>query len=79
MFPLQVILKEILTQSQLSAEAMSEGGFSPEQIRELQKMGAVADQMKYAIIVVAALPMLIVYPRLQKFFNKGIMIGSVKG
>ena len=79
MFPLQVVLKEILTQSQLSAEAMVQGGFTREQITELQKMGAVADQMKYAIIVVAALPMLSIYPWLQKFFSKGIMIGSIKG
>lgn len=79
LFPLQVILKEILTQSQFSAEALMEGGYSHEEILELQKMGETADRMKYCIIVVSAAPMLAIYPWLQKFFNKGVMIGSVKG
>ncbi len=79
LFPLQVFLKEILTQSQLSAEAMLEGGFTPEEIAEYQAMGETADRMKYGIIVISSLPMMIVYPWLQKFFAKGTMIGSVKG
>ena len=78
-FPLQVILKEILTQSQLATEAMLQGGLSPEDVMELQRMGEKADMMKYGVIVIASLPMMIVYPWLQKFFAKGIMIGSVKG
>ena len=39
----------------------------------------MAQTMKYSLIVVASLPMLIIYPFLQKFFVKGVMIGSVKG
>ena len=39
----------------------------------------LAQTMKYALIVVASLPMLIIYPFVQKFFVKGVMIGSVKG
>ena len=35
--------------------------------------------MRYAVIVVSSLPLLIVYPFLQKYFDKGVMIGSVKG
>lgn len=35
--------------------------------------------MKYSLIVVASVPMLIIYPFVQKFFVKGVMIGSVKG
>lgn len=79
LFPLQVILKEILTQSKLAADALIEGGYSAEEIAALEAMGETADRMKYCIIVVAAAPMLAVYPWLQKFFNKGVMIGSVKG
>ena len=79
LFPLQVILKEILTQSKLAADALMEGGYSAEEIAQLEAMGETADRMKYCIIVVAAAPMLAVYPWLQKFFNKGVMIGSVKG
>ena len=39
----------------------------------------IANQMKYAAIVVASVPLLVVYPFLQKYFEKGVMIGSVKG
>ena len=39
----------------------------------------IANQLKYAAIVVASVPLLIVYPFLQKYFEKGVMIGSVKG
>jgi len=42
-------------------------------------MAGSTDVMKYALIVVASVPMLIVYPFIQKFFEKGVMIGSVKG
>lgn len=79
MFPLQVILKEILTKSQLAAEALLEGGYTSEEIMAYKAMGERADQMKYGIIVIASLPMMIVYPFLQKFFNKGMLVGSVKG
>ena len=37
------------------------------------------NQIKYSVIVIASLPLLILYPFLQKYFEKGVMIGSVKG
>ena len=78
-YPLQVILREILTLSQYQAEAMEEGGYSVEQMMEMVKNIDTANLVKYCVIVVAVLPMLIVYPFLQKFFDKGVMIGAVKG
>jgi len=39
----------------------------------------LANQMKYAVIVIASVPMLVIYPFVQKYFEKGVMIGSVKG
>ena len=39
----------------------------------------IANQMKYAVIVVASAPLLIIYPFIQKYFEKGVMLGSVKG
>ena len=39
----------------------------------------IANQMKYAVIVIASVPLLILYPFLQKYFEKGVMLGSVKG
>ena len=43
---------------------------------ELEKL---KEQMKYCVIVVSTLPMMILYPFVQKFFTKGVMIGSIKG
>ncbi|HIT74355.1 MAG TPA: carbohydrate ABC transporter permease, partial [Candidatus Avipropionibacterium avicola] len=39
----------------------------------------LASLIKYAVMIVASLPLLIVYPFLQRFFTKGVLIGSVKG
>ena len=38
-----------------------------------------ADQVKYAVIIVSTVPILCVYPFIQKYFEKGVMIGAVKG
>jgi len=72
-------LREILTASQYQAEAMEEGGYSVEQMMEMVKSIDTANLVKYCVIVVSVLPMLILYPFLQKFFDKGVMIGAVKG
>ena len=80
LFPLQVFLREILTQSKFAEQAMMSGDYmSAEEFAELTRQAEMADMMKYCIIVVATAPMLIIYPWLQKFFAKGVMIGSVKG
>jgi len=79
LFPLQMILKEILTQGQMSKSALADSGFGAAEIHQMLEMAERADRMKYGIIVVSAGPMLAVYPWLQKFFAKGMMIGSVKG
>jgi len=71
MQPLQVFLRRILIMAQQQIDV--ENG---EYIEELQQMEAL---IRYGIIVVASLPLLIVYPFLQKYFDKGVLIGSVKG
>ena len=45
----------------------------------LIKQADTANMIKYGVIVLSALPMLIIYPFLQKYFEQGVMIGSVKG
>lgn len=72
MFPLQLILREILIQSQ-TTDAMTSD------VLEAEKLTRIAEIIKYALIVVASLPMLIIYPFIQKYFVKGVMIGSIKG
>ena len=71
LYPLQMILRDILLASQvLSVDA------SPEMIIEMTRQ---AESMKYAIIVISSLPVLALYPVIQKHFVKGVMVGSVKG
>ena len=75
-FPLQMFLREILLQSKLSETTT---GASAEEMELLARMARTSELMKYCVIIVATVPMMIIYPRLQRFFEKGVMIGSVKG
>ncbi len=72
MFPLQLFLREILIASQTSdmMNSMDIGTADAQRVTEA---------VKYATIVVATLPILCVYPFLQKYFVKGVMVGAVKG
>ena len=79
-FPLQLFLREILIQSQYSSQAvMGSSTMTPEQVAYLLKNAETANKVKYCIIVVSTIPMLVVYPFVQKYFEKGVMLGSVKG
>lgn len=79
-YPLQVFLREILTIGKFAEEAFASGDvMNAEQAAALLKQVDTANMIKYAVIVVATLPMMAVYPWLQKYFAKGVMIGSVKG
>jgi ABC-type sugar transport system, permease component len=69
MYPLQVILREILLQNSLSSMTMGVDAGDQE---------SVAATVKYATIVIATLPILFVYPFLQKYFTSGVMVGAVK-
>ena len=71
---LQQVLKELLAQSNPSVEDVQ--GMTAEDIANLQYS---ADLMKYSLIVVSSAPILCAYPFVQKYFEKGVMIGSVKG
>ncbi len=72
MFPLQLLLREILilnnTDSMLAAASVSQGDQIP-----------LGESIKYATIVIATVPILCVYPFIQKYFVKGVMIGAIKG
>ncbi len=67
---LQVFLRDILIQNQM-LETMSADS--------LNTVQNLADVIKYGIIIISALPMIMVYPFVQRFFVKGVMIGAVKG
>lgn len=69
-YPLQLILREILISNDTAS--MRSGGDVSDQM-------AIGETIKYAVIVVATVPILCVYPFLQKYFVKGVMVGAVKG
>ncbi|OUS76175.1 sugar ABC transporter permease [Paenibacillus sp. MY03] len=72
LYPLQIILREILVLGQVNANMIMDP--------ELQEaMANTAAVLKYSLIVVASVPILCFYPFIQKYFVKGVMIGSLKG
>ncbi|MCG8453385.1 MAG: carbohydrate ABC transporter permease [Spirochaetales bacterium] len=78
-YPLQLILREILVVSTEATRGMGEA-----MRREVAANGnldkqRLAELIKFGIIIVSSLPVLILYPFLQKYFVKGVMIGSLKG
>ena len=68
--PLQMVLRRILITMQQNVEMNQE---------EADYYAKLANMIKYAAIVVASVPLLIIYPFIQKYFEKGVMMGSVKG
>ena len=72
LLPLQNILRELLTSSKMVSDMAED----PEAMKQAIE---VAQSMKYGVIIVAALPMMILYPFIQKYFVKGVMVGAVKG
>lgn len=75
LFPLQLFLRELLVQQQLSAAMMSDGAA----LEALAQQAQLADSVRYAVMIVASLPLLLAYPWFQRFFGKGVLVGSVKG
>lgn len=71
LFPLQSILRNMVVDGQLSEAQTQVGGGS--------SFTVIETTMKYATIVVSTLPILLIYPFVQKYFVKGVMIGSIKG
>ena len=71
LFPLQSILRNMVVDGQLTNSTTEVGAGSSFEVIETT--------MKYATIVVSTLPIIMIYPFVQKYFVKGVMIGSIKG
>ena len=73
LYPLQLFLRNILTLGKnINIDEV-------ENIEEIQDMIGLSNLMKYAVIVVASVPVMVIYPFVQRFFVKGVVVGSIKG
>ena len=74
LYPLQLILREILVLSRVDVTEMA-----AESIEELMHKQGLADLLKFSLIIVASVPVLMLYPFIQRYFVKGVMLGAIKG
>ncbi|MCR8631622.1 MULTISPECIES: carbohydrate ABC transporter permease [Paenibacillus] len=72
LYPLQLVLRDILVQNDVDLNMLVD-------VQEAAKREGLRELLKYSLIIVATAPLMIVYPFVQKYFVKGIMIGSLKG
>ena len=72
LWPLQLVLREILVSSRIDLSQIEDADL-------LAALIGLENLLKYALIVVSSVPIILVYPFIQKYFIKGIMIGSLKG
>lgn len=71
-FPLQLIIRSILLQTQMNAQ-------NTDDLADIEAKMKLAEALKYGVIIISSVPVLVMYPFVQKHFVKGVMIGSVKG
>lgn len=71
-YPLQLVLRSILIQNTASQDMLGE-------VETIGNRVMLAETIKYALIIVSTLPMMILYPFMQRFFEKGVMVGALKG
>lgn len=81
LFPLQLILRNILLQNQgaLSSAISDAYAGNADAVELAARQTYMAEGMKYALIFISSAPLLVAYPFVQKYFVRGVMIGSVKG
>lgn len=75
-YPLQLVLRNILITNQTALSQTATTAAARLALREKQQL---IDVMKYSLIIISSIPVLVIYPFIQKYFVKGVMIGSVKG
>ena len=73
-FPLQIVLRNILISNTFNANSLNSTD-----AKSLMEKQFLAELLKYSLIIISSVPLLVVYPFIQKYFIKGVMIGSIKG
>ncbi len=76
LWPLQLELRNILV---LNTNAQTRQVMTEAELLEKKRLDALKEMMKYSLIIISSIPVLVIYPFVQKHFVKGVMIGSVKG
>ena len=77
--PLQLVLRRILILNEDMMKDIMSGNISGDQMMDALRQSQLAETMKYSLIFIASAPLLVAYPFVQKYFVKGVMIGSLKG
>jgi multiple sugar transport system permease protein/putative aldouronate transport system permease protein len=72
LYPLQIILREILIQNEVDNDVFTD-------VAEQEAREGLRELIKFSLIIVASVPVLCIYPFVQKYFVRGVMIGSIKG
>ena len=72
LYPLQLVLRSILNVGKVDLSQITDAEI-------IKQMRGLSDLMKYSLIIISSAPIIIAYPFVQRFFEKGVMIGSVKG
>ena len=72
LYPLQLVLRSILNSGTVDLSQITD-------VDIIKQMRGLSDLMKYSLIIISSAPIIIAYPFVQRFFEKGVMIGSVKG
>ncbi|MBP3478969.1 MAG: carbohydrate ABC transporter permease [Oscillospiraceae bacterium] len=76
--PLQLVLRNILIMNETMFQEIMDSG-DPSLLADAARLSYLALTMKYALVFISSAPMLIAYPFVQKYFVKGVMVGSLKG
>lgn len=76
-YPLQLVLRQILVLQEMGAQGG--GAIDISSATAMNSKAEIAALVKYAVIIVATIPVIVIYPFLQRYFVQGVMIGSVKG
>jgi len=74
LYPLQMVLRDLLILNQTQSSMLN-----PVSMQSIQQQQLVAEEIQYGVVVVASIPMMMVYPFLLKYFSKGLTLGAVKG
>jgi putative aldouronate transport system permease protein len=77
LYPLQLVLRQILVLNQ--AISLDTSFMDTEALADVLRRQRLAQTLKYSLIIIANVPVLVAYPFVQKYFVKGVMIGSLKG